>query len=259
MKRLTHEISDPKEKLFIKQVLEYTHKAEVQNRSFFTDFYNGEWMRQTIKKHLGKEELIDCCYFGGYPGAERQMLGLLAEYDSQESFPISCLKIQIKTGLGKPLSHRDFLGALLGLGIERDTMGDIIVKPFGAYIIAKDSMIEYISYSLTGIGRYQSVEMTKMDLSALEVEPPEVKEIHATVASLRTDAVIAVGFGISRTTGLKLIQNDKATCNGVLVSQSYTLKEGDIMTLRGYGKIKLKAINGKTKKDRLHICIEKYI
>jgi RNA-binding protein YlmH len=259
MKIILHEINDPKEKALIKTVLEYSNKADKQNRAFFTDFYNAEWIKLTLQRHIGINNMCKHMLYGGYDTAERQMLGIFPACDITEAFPIGCLKVNVRTGIGKPLTHRDFLGALIGLGLERDRIGDIIVKPFGAYIIVKNNIIDYISYTLTGIGKYQNIEITEVCFSDLELEMPKLKEINTTVASLRIDGIIAAGFGLSRTTCTKLIQNDKATCNGMNVSPSYLLKEGDSVALRGYGKIKLKQINGITKKDRIHVCIEKYI
>ncbi|MDF2593780.1 MAG: hypothetical protein K0R69_121 [Clostridia bacterium] len=257
--RLTHEISDPKEKAFVKSALEYMRKADTQNKAFYTDFYNADWMRQVIQKHIGTNNLTGYKLFGGYEEAERQMLGFFPGYETDFLFPIDCLKVNVKTGIGRALSHRDFLGALLGLGIERDTIGDIMIKPFGAYIIIKDIMTEYISYMMTSIGRYHTIEISAIELRELKIDKPETKEINTTVASLRTDAVLSAAFGLSRGTCTKLIQNDKAKCNGTDISPSHLLKQGDVVTLRGYGKMKLKQINGITKKERLHICIEKYI
>jgi len=259
MKRLLHDINDPKEKMFIKTILEYSNKADTQNKAFFTDFHNVEWMKQTIQKHISIKNLVEYKFFGGYDQAERQVLGIFPTYDTTNLFPIGCLKVSVKTGIGKPLSHRDFLGAFLGLGLERDTIGDIMIKPFGAYVILKSNILDYISYTLTGIGKYQNLEIAEVCFEALELEMPKLQEINTTVASLRIDSVMAAGFGLSRTTCTKLIQNDKATCNGMTVSPTYILKEGDTASLRGYGKIRLKIINGLTKKDRRHICIEKYI
>lgn len=259
MKTLLHPINNPEEKLFIKTILEYSHKRETQNRAFYTDFYNVEWMKHVIQKHIGLSKLGNVQFFGGYESAERQILGFLSIYDQSPILPITCLKIIVKTGIGKSLSHRDFLGSFLSLGLERDTVGDIIIKPFGAYLIIKKNMIDYISSALTNIGKYQNIELIEVCFSKMELEHPQTKEINTTVASLRVDSVASAGFSISRTTCAKLIQNDKARCNGVLVVPHYSLKEGDIVTLRGYGKIKLKQINGITKKDRMHICIEKYI
>ena len=76
---------------------------------------------------------------------------------------------------------------------------------------------------------------------------------------MRLDAVCASAFGISRSECAKLIQSDKARCNGLAVNVSYLVKEGDVLTLRGYGKAYLRSVNGRTKKDRTHITIEKYI
>lgn len=259
MIKLSHEISDPREKAFIKTVMEYTYKADIQNKAFFTSFYNKEWMEQTIQKHIRLNNLSNYKFFGGYEYAERQILGFFPYYDTERVFPIAYLKINVKTGIGKPLSHRDFLGALLGLGLQRDTIGDIILKPFGAFLIIESHMTDYIRGVLTGIGKYHSIDINEISLLELEIEAPKTKEIYTTVASLRADVIAAAGFGISRTTSAKFIQNEKARCNGIEVSSSCLLKEGDIITLRGYGKIKLKQVNGLTKKDRLHICIEKYI
>ena len=259
MEKILHQITDSKEKLFIKTILEYADRAEKQNRAFFTDFYSVAWMKQVIDKHLRVEDRSRCQFFGGYLDAERQILGIFPRLDDEMLFPITCLKIIVKTGIGKSLSHRDFLGALLGLGIERDKIGDIIIEPFGAFIIIKENMADYVFTSLTSIGKYQNIEISIADFTDLNVSVPKTKDMHTTVASLRLDVIVSAGFGISRAESLKLIQSDKAKCNGMDTSASYLLKEGDHVTLRGYGKIKLKQINGTTKKDRIHVCIEKYI
>lgn len=259
MKKLLHDIKDPEEKLFIKTILEYAQKRDRQHQAFFTDFYNTEWIHQVINKHVGFHSLANYELFGGYANAERQVLGLLPKDDENPLFPIGCLKITVKTGIGKSLSHRDFLGSVLGLGIERSTIGDIIIKPFGAYLIIQKKMIDFILISLSNIGKYHHIEMEEVPFTELEIEEPKVKEILTTVASLRIDVVAAAGFGISRTTCSKLILGDKVKCNGVCVPPHYILKEEDMISLRGYGKIKFKRINGLTKKDRVHICIEKYI
>lgn len=254
-----HAVSDPHEKLFIKTINEYIHKADLQNRPFFTDFYNKSWMVQTLEKYIGKGQLVHCQFFGGHEEAERQILGFCPYAITESDLPIGCLQIFVKTGIGKPLCHRDFLGALLGLGIERDAIGDLILKPFGAYVIMKKNMMDYVRISLTGIGRYQNIEVEEVGFESLEIEEPKIKTLSVTVASLRLDAILAAGFGISRSNAVKLIQADKAKCNGMSVTASYILKEGDSVTLRGYGKIKIGPMGGLTKKDRLRIMIEKYI
>lgn len=252
-------ITNEEEKRFLKTVVEYSHKSFTQNRELYTDFYNGDWMKEVISRYIGFNNLHNYRFIGGYDDAERQVLGFVYDKDYIYNNPISAIKITVKTGIGKALGHRDFLGAILGLGIDRSKIGDIIIKPFGAYVIADEEISEFLRWNFTQIGRYSNIEIEKIELDELEIDKPEVKEIQGTVSALRADAVFAVAFGVSRTTASKLLQNDKGRCNGIPISSSSILKEGDAGTLRGYGKIRLKSVNGTTKKDRIHITIEKYI
>lgn len=252
-------ISDPQEKLFMKTVIEYTYKAEKQYSPFFTDFYEIIWMKQTLEKYIGKGHLAGFYYLGGYEAAERGILGVCPYEVGEDELPIGCLKIEVKTGIGKALTHRDFLGALLGLGIERDAVGDIILGDFGAYVIMKQSLLDFVRMSLTSIGKYQNISLAEVPFNEIEVLPPRLKVLNATIASLRMDAVIAAGFGLSRAQAAKLIQADKAKCNGINPSVSDLVKEGDHITVRGFGKIRVGSIGGLTKKERQKIVLEKYV
>lgn len=247
------------EKQFVKTVIDYTRRADQQYRPLFTDFYNKDWMKSLIEQYAGKSAYVNYIFFGGYEGAERQILGISPYEIEEKDFEIGAIRIEVKTGIGKALTHRDYLGAILGLGIERDMIGDIIPTTDGAYVILTASMISYIRSQLVSIGRYHKIDVTEIELNQLEIDEPKFKEINTTVSALRMDTVLAAAFGLSRTECAKLIQGDKARCNGMTVTTSDTLKEGDIIALRGHGKAKLKSINGQTKKERLHITIEKYI
>lgn len=252
-------IADEEEKRFLKTVVEYSNKSFDQNRELYTDFYNGNWMEEIINRYIGLNNIHNYIFIGGYENAERKVLGFVCDVNHIYSNPVGAVKVIVKTGIGKSLSHRDFLGAILNLGIERAKIGDIIIKSFGAYIVVDKEIGEFIRWHLTQIGKYSNIEVEQIELEDLEIEKPLIKEIQGTVSALRADAIFAIAFGISRTTASKLLQNDKGRCNGVPVSSSSVLKEGDVGTLRGYGKMKLKSINGTTKKDRVHISIEKYI
>lgn len=252
-------IKDDTEKQFVKNVTMYLQKAEQQYRPFFTDFYNIDWMQSMMKRYFKgiSEELYT--FFGGYEGAERQMLCICPYEIQKEDYELSVLLLKVKTGIGKALTHRDYLGAILGLGIERKLIGDIVLNPQGAYIFVNRGMVSYISSQLSGIGRYQRLEVEEVSLDDLQIEKPKTKELRATVSSLRADAVAAACFGLSRSECAKLVQGEKLKCNGMIASVSTAINEGDTLSLRGYGKAKLVAINGQTKKERLHITIEKYI
>ncbi|MHC1750459.1 MAG: RNA-binding protein [Cellulosilyticaceae bacterium] len=252
-------IANPEEKLFLKTLVEYRNKADKQYRCQYTDFYYTEWMQEVIQKYVGSYQLNPYIFAGGYEDAERKIVALLPETDAFIEIPISILKLTVKTGIGKPLVHRDFLGALLGLGIERSKVGDIIVKDFGAYIMVHQDIEEFVMWNLSGISRYGKIEIEVIDEKDLAFEKPNTKEIQCGVASLRADVILAAAFGLSRGETTKLFENDRARCNGMIINANKSLKEGDICTLRGHGKIKFTGINGKTKKNRLHITIEKYI
>lgn len=259
MRNTLEHIKGIEEKQFVKTVMEYSIRAEQQNRPLFTNFYNRDWMQNLLMQYIPQNAYLFYNFFGGYENAERQILSV-SPYELEDAeFLIGILNIEVQTGIGKALNHRDYLGAIMGLGIERNTIGDIILYPSGAYVFVEMSMIPYIRSQLNSIGRYQKVQIQEIELKDVQIEKPKFKAIESTVSSLRMDAVCASAFGISRTTCVKLIQGDKARCNGLVIGASDLVKEGDTITLRGYGKAHLKSVNGRTKKDRVHITIEKNI
>lgn len=259
MRQKIQGIKDENEKQFVKIVSDYFIKADAQYRPFLTDFYNIDWMQSMMKRYFHEYSPDLYTFYGGYEGAERQVMCVCPFALPKEAYEISVLQLKVKTGIGKPLTHRDYLGAVLGLGIDRKLVGDIVLNPEGAYIIVNSGMTAYIRSQLLSIGRYQKLEIEEIPLGHLQVEKPKTKEIRSTVSSLRADAVAAVCFGISRSECAKLIQGEKVKRNGVAASLSESVSVGDVFSVRGYGKAKLVAVNGQTKKERLHITIEKYI
>lgn len=259
MKNINQHISGVEESKFVKVACEYARRAEKQYRPFFTHFYNREWMRSLLEKYVHQEVGMFYSFYGGYEEAERQVLAISPYELSEEEYEIGVLDIQVNMGIGKPLSHRDYLGALLGVGIERHTIGDIILHSTGAYVFVEKSMIPYIRSELLSIGRYQKITIEEVERQQVCIEKPKVKLIETTVSALRMDAVSAVAFGLSRSTCTKLIEGDKARRNGMTIHVSDRLNEGDVITIRGYGKAKIKSIGGLTKKERMHITIAKYI
>lgn len=250
-------VKTPEEKQFLKSLIEYEKKFVTQNRSLFTDFYNKDWMQDVLQRYLGCTQQPGLKYFGGYEDAERAVAGFVDEYNEDE--PICALRINVKTGPQKALSHRDYLGALLGLGIERSKLGDIIIDEQGAYLIVKPPLDEYIQWNVTSIGRYSQIEIRQIDFSEIKAVKPTTKAIRGTVASLRADSIFALAFGISRSTAAKLLQHEKGLRFGSSIESSTILKEGDVCVLRGYGKFRLENIGGQTRKDRISIAIEKYV
>ena len=133
-----------------------------------------------------------------------------------------------------PASHRDFLGAILGTGIVRDKVGDLIVLgERGAQVIVAPEMAEFLTMNLTQV-RSAAVKVTPIDLSELKIREPKKKEMTTVEASLRLDAVASAGFGMSRSKMADLIASGDVRVNWKEITQaSYSVKTGDLVAIRG--------------------------
>lgn len=209
---------------------------------------------------FGEEEGLYA--FGGYTDAERKMLVYLPEYLDEgslyeEGSPLVCLRATFYQG-DSP-NHRDFLGALMGAGIGRETVGDICVDKSSCDFFVTDEIAPYILQNFTSAGR------TKLHLEAIPIRDanipePEVKEIKDTLASLRLDSVISSGFRIGRSLASQYVTAGKAAINGLPCEKpDKQIAEGAKVSVRGLGKIKLHKINGTTKKDRISVVIHRYV
>ena len=200
--------------------------------------------------------------FGGYEGAERQMLIYLPEYlekDAlyEEDAPLVCLRATFFDG--DTPSHRDFLGALMGEGIARETVGDICVGKGQCDFFVTAEIAPYILQNFTGAGRTK-VHLEQIPLSDVSVPEPEAKEIRDTVASVRLDSVISSGFRIGRSAAAQYVNSGKVAIDGLPCEKpDKAVEEGARVSVRGLGKIKLRSINGQTKKGRISIIIDRYI
>ena len=201
-------------------------------------------------------------FFGGYEDAERKMLIYLPEYldDSalyEEDSPMVCLRATYFEA--DTLSHRDFLGALMGAGIARETVGDICVGTGCCDFFVTAEIAPYILQNFLSAGRTR-LHLNQVPLSEARIPEPEIKEIKDTVASLRLDSVVSSGFRIGRSLAAQYISAGKAAIDGLPCEKpDKTVTEGMKISVRGLGKIKLASINGKTKKDRISVVIHRYV
>ena len=199
--------------------------------------------------------------FGGYEEAERKMLVYLPEYLEEswlmeEGSPLVCLRATYYEG--DSLTHRDFLGALMGSGIGRETVGDILPGTGSCDFFVTEEIAPYILQNFTGAGRAK-VRMSQVPLSEVRIPTPETKEIRDTVASLRLDSVISSGFRIGRALAAQYVTAGKAAIDGLPCEKpDKPVSEGSKVSVRGLGKIKLRSVNGQTKKGRISIIIERY-
>ena len=201
-------------------------------------------------------------FFGGYEDAERKCLVYLPEYLDESSLyeddgPVVCIRAAFYHG-DSP-SHRDFLGALMGEGITRESLGDICIGENSCDFFATDEIAPYILQNLTSAGRTH-LQLQKIPLSEAVIPEPQIKEIRDTVASLRLDCVIASGFRIGRNLAAQYIAAGKVAMDGLPCEKAdKAVTEGVKISLRGAGKIKLAQVGAETKKGRISILIHRYI
>lgn len=213
------------------------------------------------KKVLDKVDDIFYSFTGGYEGAERTVALISRDFIDEENAiynaPLGFLRI---TPLAeKALSHRDYLGSLLGLGIKREKIGDILVGDLHADVILIDKLAEYVVYNLDKIGSAK-IKCELVEPSEFTMPQKREKLITTTVATLRADSVAAGGFGISRTKVLEYFKAQKVNVNWETVQNpSKQLSEGDVISIRGMGRIVLEKVKGTTKKDRTSIIIKRFI
>ncbi len=199
--------------------------------------------------------------FGGNELCERQVVGFGSEeeFGYPGEFPIIVVKVTpLLAKFSDDLNHRDFLGSLMHLGIERDTLGDILIKDNTAYIFCLERIGEYIRDELTKV-KHTNVkcEITDTNIPALT---PKLIDIEFPVASLRLDGIIASLLKCSRKESLSFFEEKRVTLNGRVTGRnSITLKDGDIFSIRGHGKYIFDHAGGNTRKGKVYVHIKKYI
>ncbi len=204
---------------------------------------------------------IHCESFGGNELCQRQMVqfGSEDEFGYPGTYPIAVLKATpLLAKFSDDLNHRDFLGALMNLGIERETLGDIILKDNTAYIFCLERIADYICDELTKVKHTNIMcQKTEMDIPALT---PTLVDVEFPVASLRLDGIIANLLKCSRKDALAFFEERKVTLNGRITGRnSVLLKEGDIFSIRGHGKFIFNHTGGTTRSGKIYVHIQKYV
>lgn len=251
--------SDKEDKLIIARAEDAMAKAEKQYCVTTVGFLNPH-QRKMIKDSLylnsGNTD-ITAEFIGGYPEAERALLVFRPEFiEFTQDDVLSAVHISGRELQG--LTHRDYLGSLMGLGIVRESIGDIVVFGDGAYIFAKERIGDYIIQNLSKIGR-RGVKCTLCLCSEAKLPESDYKEVRGTVSSLRLDAVLAFSAGISRSRAADMIGKGLVSVNfETAVSVSRTMIQDDLMSVRGIGRMRIKEIGSLTRKGRTGITVLKY-
>lgn len=256
LKKLNH-LKDPEERFAMTRVLDGVEKVLVTHEIVVTDFFDPHLLNLAQDILLGFSNL-KFQFFGGYQEAERKRILLCQEYYQPHfsDFNLGCVKVE-STKDFELLTHRDFLGSILGLGLRRTKLGDIVVGEQAAYCIMTSELAHYVSTHLSKVGQI-SVHTTLVEDFADLSNKVKYKEIRTTVASLRLDSVSSHGFGLSRKQCVQDIKGGKVKLNWKeIIDPSKEVKAGDTISYRGYGRVKFYELLGSTKKGRMAILLHR--
>lgn len=240
------------EKLLTKRLAELHDRAERRCTNEYSDFLS--LAEQSLLPTAVPDE--DYVLFGGFAGAER-CLACFGE-DAAESAPICCLLVSpASERFADVLMHRDYLGALMSLGIKRETLGDILILKKSAYILCLESVSDFILRNLEKV-RHTTVQVSREASPPPELLPKTVEQ-NFIVASERLDALVAAVYKLSRSESQRLFTQCRILINGkVCENPSAAAHEGEIISVRGHGRFEYKGESGQTRKGRLKVTLAVY-
>ncbi len=248
------------DRLALAKVLDKAEQASVRNLPAATDFLSPQQRARALDL-LRLAGISESAYVlqGGYEGAERQVLQFLPDWMEPEiaETPIRCLRAVFREE--EQLTHRDFLGSLMGMGIVREKVGDILVAPGSADLLVLEGVADFLLRSWSSAGRTR-LRVSAIGLESLHIPVIQRKEVRDTVSSLRLDAVAASGFRLARGKAAALIESGKVQLNWrECVKPDKLLEAGDVVSARGFGKFELSEVGGLTRKGRVSIVLQIYV
>jgi RNA-binding protein YlmH len=250
---------DDKE-LLRKRFIELANKSYNSGIYLFTDFL-GLSEQAVFNEAKAAFRSLPYTAFGGADGAERVIIrfGSEEELDYSQPYPISTLKIEpLSQKYAERLTHRDFLGAIMNLGIERDTLGDIVIIDNVGYLFAKEDIAAYLAESLTKVRRTDVKTSVTADLPEGELYRTERRSVQAN--GERLDALVAKVFSLSREEAQSLFKKRLVFADGREIdSSSYTPKEGERISVRGHGRFIYLGTRSLSKKGKLNVAVEIYL
>lgn len=262
---LLKDYKNQEEKFLLASILDKIEFCKSRNKIECTDFLNLA-EQDLADKFMKKTGYTNYYFFGGAGEAERKILIIYPEKLTEEmarknhSKLISVIKITLPIALDEEYDHRRYLGAIMKLGVEREKIGDISVKSKGAEVVIKNEVQKFLMQNLGSLTRFSSaeIEVKKIeDLQEIEAQKVEITEI---VASLRLDNIVASLARTSRNKAVDMLEQERVFLNFKNETKaSKSVKEGDIITIRGKGRFVFKEISGNTRKGRFVIKIDKFV
>lgn len=249
---------DTDDRLLIAKTEDLFVMCEKHCAAKFSSFLSGGELA-LIEDKLNIPYGFNTMIFGGYNSAERKIYGVFPEWEEakKEEFPITAVRFDVPKF--RTLTHRDYLGTIMSLGIDRNKTGDILIDDGGAYAFVMSDIGEYIARNVTKIANI-GVKGHIVEMGSFTPKEAETVERQCVCASLRVDAVIAAALNISRGAAEKLVASGGVKVNHREVTdRSGQIEEGTLVSVRNYGCFILKDTGNNTRKGRLHITVSKFV
>lgn len=245
-------------KLLLARIQDVFRLCEKYQRPVFSQFLDGA-QQACVEDCFDIPYGYNVLFCGGFEGAERKIMGVFPDWHeaAYDEFPITAVKIE--GGFKRALTHRDYLGSIMSLGIDRQKTGDILTFDKGAYVFLSAEISDYVIGNIRKIG-HEGVKITQIPCSEVKIPQREFQRIQTVCASLRLDAVTAACCNISRKEAAELVRGGMVKVNyREQLDGAKNINDGDLLSVRGFGRFVFAGGVSETRKGRLHINIDKFI
>lgn len=260
-------ITNDEDRFLVAKLLDKIEFVAKRNSVEYTDFLD---IRQSkmLEKVMKELKLNNYLLYGGYSEAERNVLVIfpakLEDVFKQGQFDynsiVEVIRIKLPNELKGMYSHRDYLGAVIKIGMKREKVGDIITNNNGADLIVLKESAKYILEGLKGLTRFSKSDFEEVKIEELNIAEPKIQRLEIIVPSMRIDSIVSEAIRISRSKASDMIKEERVFINNELITKgAKEAKEGDKVTVRGKGRFKVGNVINTTKKGNLVLEIEKSI
>lgn len=264
---ILNKYDNEEDRILVSKLLDRIEFVEKKNNVENTEFLSLHQI-EILEKVLKTIKYTNYTIYGGYENAERAIIILYPEkletvfekklFDYNNIMQV--LRITLPNEIRGKYNHRDYLGAIVKVGIKREKVGDIIVSIDGADIIATKEIISYLITSLSDLTRFSKSNFEIHKIDELNIAPPKTEIMNIIVPSMRMDSIVSEIIRTSRSKAMEVINTERVFINGELVTKNAKmLKEKDMITVRGKGRFKVNKILNSTKKGNLVVEVEKYV
>ncbi len=262
---LLKEYKKQEDKMCLAQAIDKLEISKTRNKIQSTDFLD-MYQVSLVETFFKKNKFENYKLFGGYSDSERKVLITYPENYTEEMIQknyskiFKVLRIELPDEQKGKLTHRNYLGGIVKLGLKREKVGDILVSNEGADIIVASEFAEILAKELQTLTRFENSKITIIEISDLRKKEIKIENIEIIVPSLRLDNIVSDLSRTSRSKASQIIAQERVFVNGQNETKvSKQVKLGDIITIRGKGRFEIKDFKGTTRSGRTVILIEKYI